>query len=101
MPRLDEALLRIGREAISNAVRHARATEVHVQLTYDPTTVSLCITDNGRGFEWASSEVADHWGLATMHERAEQLGGRLRLSSSPGRGTRIEFIAPFANGQRA
>ncbi len=100
-PRLDEALLRIAREAISNAVRHASATDVHVHLSYDRDGVTLRVTDNGRGFESASPKVADHWGLATMRERAEQLGGRLTLASAPGRGTEIEIIAPFARGQKA
>jgi signal transduction histidine kinase/ligand-binding sensor domain-containing protein len=100
-PRLDEALLRIGREAISNAVRHASATEVHVHLSYDRDEVTLRVRDNGRGFESVSPQLANHWGLATMRERAEQLGGRLRLASAPGRGTEVEFIAPFAKGQRA
>jgi signal transduction histidine kinase len=100
-PRLDEAVLRIGREAISNAVRHARATYVHVQLSYDNDAVTLRVTDDGRGFGSATPQVADHWGLATMRERAEQLGGRLRLASSPGQGTEVEFIAPLAKGQNA
>lgn len=101
MPRLDEALLRISREAISNAVRHASATEVHVQLSFDPDAVTLRVTDNGRGFESARAEVVDHWGLATMRERAEQMGGRLRLVSSPGQGTEVEFVAPFARRRSA
>ena len=100
-PRLNEALLRIAREAISNAVRHASASAVSVHLSYDRDGVTMRVTDNGRGFESASAKVADHWGLATMRERAEQLGGRLTLASAPGRGTEIEIIAPFARGQKA
>ena len=93
--------MRISREAISNAVRHGSATEVLVQLSFDQDAVTLRVTDNGSGFESAPAQVVDHWGLATMRERAEQMGGRLRLVSSSGQGTEVEFVAPFARRRSA
>lgn len=95
--KIEEHLLRVGREAVSNAVRHARAQVVRLELLYGDHTITLRVSDDGRGFD--PLEVAhvtgDHWGLATMHERAQAIGGRLRLASQPGGGTNLEMVAPL------
>ncbi|HEY5564502.1 MAG TPA: ATP-binding protein, partial [Rhodothermia bacterium] len=95
---IERHMLRIGQEAISNAVRHAEATHVRVELGYDGTSVLLRVSDNGRGFdpEDAAHASVAHWGLRSMRERAEQIGGHLRLTSTPGRGTEIEAIIPLS-----
>jgi signal transduction histidine kinase len=93
---IEHQLLRIGQEALLNAVRHSGATAISLRLQYDPDTVSLVISDNGHGFDVARSGegTTDHYGLMTMHERAEQAGGRLTLTSAPGRGTTVEAVVP-------
>ncbi|HEY6508364.1 MAG TPA: two-component regulator propeller domain-containing protein, partial [Vicinamibacterales bacterium] len=92
---LETHLLRIGREAMANAARHAHASAIQVALDYAPETVTLRIVDDGTGFEPdASSGHVDHYGMSTMRERVEQLGGRFTLVSGPGRGTRIEVVVP-------
>jgi signal transduction histidine kinase/ligand-binding sensor domain-containing protein len=95
-PRVHEQLLRIGQEAVMNTVRHAKAKHVALHLSYDTGSVVLSVKDDGLGFD-QTSEVFDaenHWGLASMHERAEQIGAEFRLTSSPGAGTEIEIVSP-------
>jgi signal transduction histidine kinase len=89
----EEELLRIAQEAVINAVRHAQATRVRVELRYEPAVVRLNIIDNGRGFDPKVAEfnAHDHWGLASMQERAEQSSAEFRLSTKPGEGTVIQI----------
>lgn len=89
----ETALLRIGQEALTNAVKHAQATEVKQRLHYGPDWVSLTITDNGRGFEVAE-RVGKGFGLTGMHERVAALGGSLSIDSSPGQGTEVSATLP-------
>ena len=65
-PRVDEALFRIGQEAVSNAVRHARALNVRMELAYEAAGIRLAVRDDGRGFDLDSvhAKVEAHWGLA-------------------------------------
>ena len=96
LQRVDEHLLRIGQEAMTNAVRHGRATTVIAELRYREDAVSLSVRDVGKGFDTSVATVADgvHWGLRTMRERAEQVGGTLRLTSAEGQGTVVEVVVP-------
>jgi signal transduction histidine kinase len=82
-----EALLRILREAIANAVRHAGATTIRVELRDGPC---LSVTDDGRGFDPSGTFRPDSHGLDSMRERAEALGGRFALMSQPESGTCVE-----------
>jgi len=88
----DEAaigLYRIGQEALSNALRHARASHATLTLTREGG-VTLTVADDGRGFDPAIVRgQAGRWGLLSMAERAEALGGRLTVESAPGAGTRV------------
>jgi signal transduction histidine kinase len=95
-PQVDQQILRIGMEAVVNAVRHARASNVRMELTYEGETVRLRVTDDGNGFnpDAAHSQGESHWGLSIMRERAEQMGGRFTVASTPDRGTSIEIVAP-------
>jgi ligand-binding sensor domain-containing protein/signal transduction histidine kinase len=97
LQRVDEHLLRIGQEAMTNAVRHGDAAAVSVELTYHSDSVALCVRDDGKGFDAAHMSVADgvHWGLRTMRERAEQIGGALRIDSAKGQGTVVEVVVPI------
>lgn len=86
---VEEQILRIGQEAILNAVRHARATRIDVELDYGLLDVSLRVSDDGCGFDPLEPESADHYGLVSMRERAAQIGGRLVLTSRAGSGTSV------------
>ena len=83
-----EALLRIVREAINNAIRHGEPNCVTVTLSRDDG-VSLCVADDGRGFDTSDGTREEGFGLISMRERAQMLGGRLEISSQPGSGTRV------------
>lgn len=96
-PAVDEQLLRIGREAVSNALRHAQPGRVQVSLVYAPDRITLAVQDDGCGFDVATGGSApDHFGLTTMRERAETVGGTLRIESAPGAGTTITTEAPLS-----
>jgi signal transduction histidine kinase len=79
-----------------NIVRHAQADLVSLSLQWEDHTVLLTVQDNGIGFQ-ASHEAnyPDGHGLMIMRERAEAVGGTLRVSSTSGMGTRIEASLPF------
>jgi signal transduction histidine kinase len=90
------ALFRIAQEAVSNARRHGAASRVRVSLAVRRGIAELLVVDDGRGFLWEpgflwSSRGA---GLPGMRERAELLGGALRVESAPGAGTRIAATVP-------
>ena len=94
---LEAELFRIGQEALTNVRRHANATEAAVTLSSTSRGVRLSIHDDGKGF--APREVpAGRLGLVGMRERAELLGGRFLVSSSPRRGTTVTVAVP---GRRA
>lgn len=97
--RIEEQLLRIGQEAVMNAVRHAGAQTVNVHLTYGQASILLRISDDGRGFdpEDPANQMPDHCGLTAMRERADAIGGVLRLESRPGQGTDISVVVPLAH----
>lgn len=88
-------LLRIGQEAINNAVKHARANRIEVGLNFDTRNVRLSVRDNGRGFDPAGQIADGHFGLLGMRERAEQIGGVLSIDSAPERGTQIAVEVPL------
>jgi signal transduction histidine kinase len=88
-----QAVYRIAQEALHNAGRHARATQVRIVLSQDDSQVRLEIQDNGVGFD-PRSAFPGHFGLNTMRERATHLGGRLDIESSPGVGTTVCAIIP-------
>jgi signal transduction histidine kinase len=92
-PAWEQALPRILREAVANAVRHGRARNVTVHLR-DADGVWLRVTDDGRGFDVSQPQSDISFGLIGMKERAESLGGEFRLSSEPGRGTSVEVLLP-------
>jgi PAS domain S-box-containing protein len=86
------ALFRIVQEAMANVAKHARATEVVLTEAEDNGTVRLVIADNGVGFDQGrlgQPEGRHLWGLMTMSERAAAAGGRCRIESQPGQGTRV------------
>lgn len=96
-PQVEEQLLRIGREAVSNSVRHAQATRVKLSLHYGDDAIVLTVADDGRGFDAAKQQdESEHFGLTTMRERAESVGGSLRVRSAKGEGTTVTASVPTA-----
>ena len=90
---LEEQLLRIGQEAISNAVQHGDAHAIYMELCFEARSVRLRISDDGCGFDPDQPPRDDgHWGIAGMRERAERVGAQLRLVSQPGAGTTVEAL---------
>jgi signal transduction histidine kinase len=94
-PTTRQALVRLVREAVANAVRHGEAREVWLRLASGPG-LRLAIEDRGHGFDPAAPvpRRAGGFGLISMRERAEALGGELRITSAPGAGTEIEVVIP-------
>jgi signal transduction histidine kinase len=90
-PQAENNLLRITQEALSNALKHARATQISINLAYDPGKVWLRIQDDGVGFDTNNSAIvyAGHFGLLDMSERAEKMGGSFSVVSMPRQGTEI------------
>jgi PAS domain S-box-containing protein len=93
------ACFRIAQEALANAARHARASEVKLQLKLAGSDLELTVSDNGMGFDLeryrSPEERKEHVGLVTMAERASLLGGSLEIDTAPGRGTRIRASLPI------
>jgi len=86
------ALFRIVQEALNNVALHARASTAAIALSATARTVRLSVADDGAGFSPARPpRRAAHYGIATMRERAEAVGARLRIVSRPGRGCRVEI----------
>jgi signal transduction histidine kinase len=83
-----EALVRIACEAVSNAARHSGAGRVRLSLEHDGPRVRLRVSDAGRGFDATAGSAG--FGLISMRERARSVGGELRVSSVPGRGSQVE-----------
>ncbi|QSO54457.1 sensor histidine kinase [Alicyclobacillus curvatus] len=83
-------LYRVIQEALTNAKRHGRASEVTVQLTRIGLTLHLLVRDNGRG----ASEPKDGFGLSTMRDRVENLGGQITIETQPGKGFALSLRIP-------
>jgi signal transduction histidine kinase len=96
-PNAEVQLLRIIQEALTNVRKHAAATTAEVQLHVDGGWVEARILDNGAGFEPddLAPRAAPRFGLSTMRERAEAIGGSLEIVSSPGEGTQIIARVPL------
>ncbi len=86
---VESNLLRMGQEALTNAIRHANADEIRVKLVYDRDRVCLRVKDNGQGFGVGSIPSSEGFGLLGMSERAERIGAQLTIRSQPGQGTEI------------
>ena len=83
----------IGREALANVVKHARASVAQIRIEADGTRVSVEIADDGCGFD-PNNVPAGHFGLESMRSRADEIGADLDISSTPGRGTVVRVELP-------
>jgi two-component system, NarL family, sensor histidine kinase UhpB len=88
-------LYRTLQEALSNVVRHANATEIHVTFVCLDWTARLEVRDNGNGFDAMALNRRTSYGLLGMQERAQLLGGQFEMRSQPGEGSRICFAFPM------
>lgn len=92
-PKVRVELLRVVQESLNNVRKHSGATSVRVLMTHKDNRFTICIEDNGRGFN-VSATPEGHFGVAIMRERAESVGGTFQVTSVPGRGTRVEVSVP-------
>ena len=96
---VEQNVLRIAQESVTNALKHAAAKTIRVELHLDAQALKLVVRDDGRGFDPAGVFVlvGGHYGLLGMRERAERLGGNLEVSSAPGAGTEVRVSVPLAS----
>lgn len=94
-PMAELALYRVAQEAVSNAIRHAHATHIALELSLEGEELCLTVTDDGCGFDPAALQARQGFGLVGMHERMRLLAGRLEAISSPGAGTQIVAMLPL------
>ncbi len=96
-PEVGVPLLRIGREALSNALRHATARRIDVRLTFEPHLIVLEVQDDGRGVDPEQLDraiLSGHWGVAGMRERTRIAGGTLTVRTAPGEGMCVIVTLP-------
>ena len=93
-PVVENNLLRVGQEAITNACKHAKPTRIDVTLAFDGRSVRLSVEDDGIGFQVGATQNRDRrsFGLVGIRERAELLGGTVEITSGIGQGTRVTVI---------
>jgi len=98
-PRDEAAIFAIVQEAVKNALKHARADNIWVQLVEQAGTLTVMVRDDGVGFDVAAVESVyeqrGSLGMVNIRERAELLGGRLTLQSAPGQGTEVVLHVPW------
>ncbi|HEY8348849.1 MAG TPA: sensor histidine kinase [Clostridia bacterium] len=99
-PVISLTVFRIVQEALNNVVKHAKANTVVMQLEFLDESLRLFVYDDGVGFDTVrlnerNEDVSSGFGLVSMRERIELLGGDMRISSEPGKGTRLNIIIPF------
>ena len=92
--RSEGQLLRIIQEALANVRKHAHARRVKIRFELWDSVVQTTIEDSGRGFQPAEAPRGRHFGLDTMRERAESVGGTLLIESKPGTGTKVVVRLP-------
>jgi signal transduction histidine kinase/ligand-binding sensor domain-containing protein len=86
--------VRVAQEAVTNALRHARATRIAIELVFDADATSLTVKDDGAGFDAAAPAASGRFGLLGMRERAAALGGAVDIKSEPGAGTTVAVRLP-------
>lgn len=93
---VSQNLLMLARECVTNALKHSAATSIRLTVNYEPSLVTLIVTDDGRGFDERNirGPKEGHFGLQGMRERAFRLGADLTITSSPGSGTMVAIQVP-------
>ncbi len=90
---IEQVLFRIVQEALANVARHSQANQVEIRLVYSKQDITCAINDDGLGFN--PDEIRSGFGLRSMGERTETLGGTLSIESSPGEGTTVSLSIPI------
>jgi NarL family two-component system sensor histidine kinase LiaS len=96
---LEQAIFRVAQEALANVAKHSAAGSVEVDLIYASGSMTLRVADDGRGFDPAKNP-GEGFGLQSMHERLEKLGGRVEVESAPGKGTRVTCVCPLEDSSK-
>ncbi|MGO8949244.1 MAG: sensor histidine kinase [Ktedonobacterales bacterium] len=93
------AIFRVAQEAVANAIEHSQATLIRIRIDLPPGRLVLIVEDTGTGFDVEAAQRTiqgrEGWGMLSMRERAEVLGGWLRVESAVERGTRVELSIPL------
>jgi signal transduction histidine kinase len=93
---IETVFFRVAQEALTNISRHAQIKQASISLSFNPQKVTLQVRDSGVGFSVNEDLIPPRgWGLASMRERAESIGGHFHILSYPGSGTTVEVIVPL------
>lgn len=95
---VEENVLRIGQEALTNIAKHAHASRVRILLEFGPSLLRLRVEDDGAGFSPGAKPADGHFGLTGMEERAKRIAGSITVTSAPGQGTSIVLEVPLEAG---
>lgn len=95
---IEDHLFRIVQEALSNTLRHSKASKMEIKLLHPADSIRLSIRDNGVGFVLDEDKHASY-GLVSMKERVNEVGGSINVITAPGRGTRIEIRIPLLEAE--
>src|SRR5665213_2010532 len=88
-------LFLVVKEALNNVLKHAKASEIQVQILSEDSAIRLIIEDNGCGFDAAQKQEGRRGnGLRNMRKRMDSLGGRMEISTTPGHGAKLQFVLP-------
>lgn len=94
-PVVEENLLRIVQETVTNSVKHSAAEQISIRLSYESRVLTITVSDNGTGFDVSKASPAGHFGLQGIHERIHQLRGELKITSEPEHGTTTWMRIPL------
>jgi signal transduction histidine kinase len=94
-PETERGLLRIVQEAFANIIKHSKASNARIEMALTDGQIQLCVEDDGCGFAPMDSSVRNGFGLTSMRERAQALGGFWWVYSQPRHGTQIQSIVPL------
>lgn len=101
---MEVAIFRLVQETFSNVLKHANASYISLELTFQAQMVKIAVKDNGTGFDVGMIEAkiakGSHFGLMGMRERVELLEGRMDIESSPNAGSKISMLIPIGSEQR-
>jgi signal transduction histidine kinase len=99
-PDLEEELYGIAQEALNNALKHAKASEVVLSVRVTEGSVALEVADDGQAFDLPDVHDKGGLGLISMRERADKIGGQLEIDSAPGAGTRVRISVQLDSSSR-
>jgi signal transduction histidine kinase len=93
-PGVEDQVFRVAQEALTNALKHADAGRLRVDLRFTEAALTVEVGDDGRGFDAGATAAAGHFGIVGMRERAAQVGGSLAIRSAAGAGTEVVVTIP-------